>query len=53
MSIVQVDIIANRASDTCGPYVNSARKQAKRLSLAASEFVKRSGQGSGNKTHWK
>lgn len=51
--MLQVDAIASRANTTCAPYMQSAKKQAKRLSNAATEMVRRSSMGTASKLHRK
>ena len=41
----QVDAIASTADRVSAPYVHSAKKQACRLSVAASDFMRRSSFG--------
>ena len=48
---LQVDAIASKANTTCAPYMRSAKKQARRLSMAASDFVHRTSMGGLSKVH--
>ena len=49
---LQVETIAARTNKTCAPYINSAKKQGRRLSMVASDFVRRSSFGA-SKIHHK